>query len=82
MVNLLSKQNKSSIFQKHFVFVYFTVASACPSSCQCKSGHRSVDETGNCNFWCSKYGYCGEYEAHKEDGVDCRGCTGIQILRV
>jgi len=70
-VKLTTQHQGAIAFKKESI----QVASACPSSCQCKSGHRSVDENGNCNFWCSKYGYCGEYEAHKEDGVDCRGCT-------
>ena len=40
-----------------------------------------MDKTGNCNFWCSKSGYCGEKEAHKK-GVDCRGCSGIERIYV
>ena len=59
------------------VFIYFSGASVCPSSCKCKSGQHVVDKSGNCNYWCSKYGYCGETEAHK-NGVDCRGCAGIE----
>ena len=52
----------------------------CHPSCKCKSGKRAVDELGNCHYWCSQYGYCGETEAHKENGVDCRYCAGIEIL--
>ena len=54
---------------------------SCPSSCKCKSGQHAVDKTGNCNYWCSKSGYCGEKEAHK-NGFDCRGCAGIERIRV
>ena len=65
------------------VFIYFSVKWVCPSSCKCKSGQvdnggHAVDKRGNCNYWCSKYGYCGETEDHKNDGVDCRGCAGIE----
>ena len=34
-----------------------------------------MDKAGNCNYWCSKSGYCGEKNAHKK-GVDCRDCKG------
>ena len=41
-----------------------------------------MDKNGNCNYWCSKYGYCGETDAHKENGVDCRGCAGTERISV
>ena len=41
-----------------------------------------MDKNGNCNYWCSKYGYCGETDAHKENGVDCRGCAGTESISV
>ena len=34
-----------------------SIATSC-SSCKCKSGQYIVDEYGNCNYWCSKSGYC------------------------
>ena len=43
------------------------------SYCKCKSGQYIVDEYGNCNYWCSKSGYCGDTSTHKK-GVDCRSC--------
>ena len=59
-------------------FHIFSATSVCPSSCKCTSasGYKfhKVDENGNCNYWCSAHGYCGEMDAHKEYGVDCRGC--------
>jgi len=53
----------------------FSVPSACPSSCKCASGQQKVDKNSNCNHWCSQYGVCGETDAHKQNGVDCRGCA-------
>ena len=58
------------------VFIYFSGASVCPSSCKCKSGQQAVDKSGNCNYWCStRYGYCNDKYGN---GVDCRGCAGIE----
>ena len=48
---------------------------SCPASCKCKSAQYNVDKAGNCNYWCSKSGYCGNKDAHKK-GVDCRDCKG------
>ena len=62
-------------------FNVFSVTTACPSSCKCTSGQHAVDKNGNCNYWCSKYGYCGETDAHK-NGVDCRGCAGKVRINV
>ena len=50
-------------------------SASCPASCKCKSAQYNVDKAGNCNYWCSKSGYCGDKRAHKK-GVDCRDCIG------
>ena len=64
------------------VVIDSSVTSACPSSCKCASGLRKVDKNGNCNYWCSQYGACGDTNAHKQNGVDCRGCTGKERINV
>ena len=64
------------------VVIDFSVTSACPSSCKCASGQRKVDKNSNCNHWCSQYGVCGETDAHKQNGVDCRGCAGKERINV
>ena len=64
------------------VFIHFSVPSTCSPSCQCKSAQNKVDKNGNCNTWCSMYGYCGDTDAYKEDGVDCRGCAGTERISV
>ena len=64
------------------VVIDFSVTSACPSSCKCASGQRKVDKNSNCNHWCSQYGACGETNAHKQNGVDCRGCVGKERMNV
>ena len=52
-----------------------STSASCPTSCKCKSGKYDLDMNGNCNYWCSKSGYCGDTNTHKQ-GVDCRSCKG------
>ena len=63
-------------------FHVISVTSACPSSCKCTLGQHAVDKNGNCNYWCSQHGFCGEKDAHKENGIDCRGCAGSERIIV
>ena len=79
-------QNITKLYLPNIRFHIFSVTSVCPSSCKCTSasGYKfhKVDENGNCNYWCSEHGYCGEKDTHKENGVDCRGCAGSERIIV
>ena len=75
-------QHKIPIFSNMIVFIHFSGVSTCPSSCQCKSGKNKVDKNGNCNNWCSQYGYCGDTDAYRKNGVDCRDCAGTEEISV
>ena len=53
-----------------------SIEAFCPSSCKCKSDQYKVDEAGNCGYWCSKDGYCGDSADHIRLGIDCSDCKG------
>ena len=52
---------------------------ACPARCKnCKDGGSNdggmpVNSDGVCEYFCSKYGYCGNTEKYKT-GVNCSEC--------
>ena len=54
---------------------------ACPARCKsCKGGGSNdggmpVNSDGVCEYFCSKYGYCGNTTKYKT-GVDCSECRG------
>jgi len=59
--------------------------SACPQKCKtCKAsegrsaegqdGGKSLGKNGQCEHYCSKWGFCGAGAQYSKDGVDCNGC--------
>jgi len=65
--------------------------SACPKKCKtCKAsegrsaegqdGGKSLGKNGHCEYYCSKWGFCGTGAQYSKDGVDCKGCkSGANI---